>query len=85
MLKVIEEIYAFLIVGLRSCRFYPIFNEMRSVVVYSVLFKTLAFCPADYNNYYDDPEEFCYNLLQIVEINQGGLTGSVQATGAGTQ
>lgn len=41
---------------LKSGLFYHHLSEVKHIMIFSCAFKTLAFAPADYDNYYNDSE-----------------------------
>lgn len=53
---------------LRSNLFYNCFLSLKQEII-ECLYRTLALSPADYDNYYNHPEEFINSINHIFDMN----------------
>jgi hypothetical protein len=68
-LDVVEQVYGFLTICLRTNMYYSLFAECRNILIHKCIFKTLALSPNEYSNYYQQPEEFLNTLIHIFDID----------------
>ena len=54
---------------MRSNIFYGIFVKEKENILNGCIFSTLAFSPADFENYFYEPDEFIDEVLQVIEMD----------------